>query len=209
VEIASYRSVFQLERRLYRIDRLRLNPAGVPLRGIAYFIALVASAILLGEIPVVGWVARVVPWYVRGLLGPAAVAAVLVGMRVDGRPFHLVARAAARFGAAPRRLTALRPCPSLGARWRPSRLIVLPDGSEGRVRRFRYTGPGAVVVRVAHTRREASARSFPRLTRPADLELSAGREEGWPISPGEVVLLAPDARLETRSVEGRSVEGQL
>ena len=29
-------SVFALERRIYRIDTLRLNPSGVPLRGIGY-----------------------------------------------------------------------------------------------------------------------------------------------------------------------------
>ena len=34
IEVRSYRTVFDLERRLYRIDRLRLNPGGVPVRGI-------------------------------------------------------------------------------------------------------------------------------------------------------------------------------
>jgi hypothetical protein len=29
---------------------------------------------------------------------------------------------------------------------------MLPDGSEGRMRRLRYTGPGAVLVAVAHHR---------------------------------------------------------
>jgi hypothetical protein len=34
MDIRSYRAVFDLERRIYRIDRLRLNPSGVPVRGV-------------------------------------------------------------------------------------------------------------------------------------------------------------------------------
>ena len=37
MEIRSYRRVFDLERRVYSVDRLRLNPSGVPVRGIVYF----------------------------------------------------------------------------------------------------------------------------------------------------------------------------
>ena len=36
IEIRSYRAVFDLERRIYRVDRLRLNPGGVPVRGVVY-----------------------------------------------------------------------------------------------------------------------------------------------------------------------------
>ena len=49
MEIRSYRAVFDLERRIYRIDRLRLNPAGVPVRGIVYFLALLAAIAGLRE----------------------------------------------------------------------------------------------------------------------------------------------------------------
>ncbi len=34
MEIRSYRRVFDLERRIYQVDRLRLNPSGVPVRGV-------------------------------------------------------------------------------------------------------------------------------------------------------------------------------
>jgi hypothetical protein len=87
VEIRSYRNVFALERRLYRIDGLPLNPAGVPLRGIAYFAVLLAVAMAARTLPPVS----LVPWYVGNVLAPAALAFLLCSVRIDGRPFHLVA----------------------------------------------------------------------------------------------------------------------
>ncbi len=59
LEIRSFRSVFALERRIYRIDTLRLNPAGVPLRGIAYAVALVLLALVGGAVPPTAWLD---PW---------------------------------------------------------------------------------------------------------------------------------------------------
>ena len=47
MEIRSYRAVFDLERRIYRVDRMRLNPAGVPVRGIVYFLALLAAIVVV------------------------------------------------------------------------------------------------------------------------------------------------------------------
>ncbi len=97
VQIRSYRSVFALERRLYRIDRIRLNPTGVPLRGIAYLLVVTALALLAGRIPLGGEVVRLVPWYLRDVAGPALVAFALTVVRIDGRPFHLVALALLRY----------------------------------------------------------------------------------------------------------------
>jgi len=48
LEVRSFRSVFALERRIYRIDTLRLNPSGIPLRGIGYAASLVAAALIAG-----------------------------------------------------------------------------------------------------------------------------------------------------------------
>ena len=39
-----------------------------------------------------------------------------------------------------------------GRRWHPHEVLFLPDGSDARLRRLRYTGPGAVLVAVAHER---------------------------------------------------------
>jgi hypothetical protein len=146
MEIRSYRAVFDLERRIYRIDRLRLNPGGIPLRGVVYCLALLAGLALLGALPLAGTVLRALPWYLRDLVLPAGGAALLTMIRVEGRPFHLAAAALARHALGPRHLAGLRPCAPPGSVWRPEELLMLPDGSDPRPRRLRYTGPGAVRV---------------------------------------------------------------
>lgn len=158
MQIKSYRAVFQFERRIYRIDGLALNPAGVPLRGIAYFALLVASGLAVSRFPLLGQLIRVVPWYVRGLLGPAALAVALTTVRLDGRPCHTALRALLGYWLGPRRLAGLRRCGRLGSRWLPDDLVVLPDGSDGRLRRLRYVGPGAALVEGEAVEIEAGAR---------------------------------------------------
>jgi len=157
MDVRSYRRVFDLERRIYRVDRLRLNPAGVPVRGIVYFLVIVGLALLVARLPLLALVASGVPWYVRDVALPGGFAALLTVIRIEGRPFHLAAQALLRHRAGWRRLSCLRPCGASscafpGARWMPEQIVLLPDGSEGRMRRLRYTGPGAVLVAVAHHR---------------------------------------------------------
>jgi hypothetical protein len=156
LEIRSYRAVFDLERRIYRVDRLRLNPGGVPVRGVVYCLAILACLALAGTLPLVGTAVWALPWYVRDLLLPAGSAALLTMIRVEGRPFHLAAAALLRHLLGPRQLARLLPAGGslgvsrsrLGAApgrvWRPEELLMLPDGSDPRPRRLRYGGPGAV-----------------------------------------------------------------
>jgi hypothetical protein len=145
IEIRSYRAVFDLERRIYRVDRLRLNPGGVPVRGVVYCLAILACLALAGALPLVGTAVRALPWYVRDLLLPAGLAALLTMIRVEGRPFHLAAAALLRHLLGLHQLAGLRPVPT-GRVWRPEELLILPDGSNQHVRRLRYSGPGAVRV---------------------------------------------------------------
>jgi hypothetical protein len=152
-EIRSYRRVFDLERRIYSIDRLRLNPGGVPVRGVVYFLVLLALGLLAAGVPLVGVLARAIPWYLRDVAVPAAGATVLSALRLEGRSFHLAAHALVRYRIAPRRLAGLRRCAAVGARWAPPEILLLPDGSDGRLRQLRYTGPGAVLVTIEHERR--------------------------------------------------------
>jgi len=149
-EIRSYRRVFDLERRIYSVDRLRLNPAGVPVRGVIYLLVLVAAALLAARLPLLGAPARAIPWFVRDLALPAATAAALTVMRIDGRSFHHAARAAVAFWASPRRTVALSGRSGCGRTWCPPNLLFLSDGAEGNARRVGYSGPGAVLVLVAH-----------------------------------------------------------
>jgi hypothetical protein len=157
--VRSYRRVFDLERRIYRIDRLRLNPGGVPVRGIVYFMTLLLLALVLERVVPISLLARVVPWYVRDLALPGMLSAVLAVVRIDGRPFHLAARTVLRCGLGPRTIVGLglghgrRSAGPAWAVWRPQPLLMVPDGSDHRLRRMAYRGPGALLVAVAHERR--------------------------------------------------------
>lgn len=146
-EIRSFRAVFDLERRIYRIDRLRLNPTGVPVRGVVYFLALAACSLLLGRLPLIDVIARAAPWYLREVALPAGLAALFTLIAIEGRPFHLAALSLLRFGLGPRELSGLRPHRASHRRLLPGELVFIADGSDARVRRLRYTGPGRVRVR--------------------------------------------------------------
>jgi hypothetical protein len=198
MEIRSYRAVFDLERRIYRVDRLRLNPGGIPVRGVVYFLAILLATLIAGSLPLVGAAIGALPWYLRDLALPVASATVLCVIRIEGRPFHLAAWALLRYGAGPRRLSGVRRCGAPGARWRPEEILMLPDGSDGRMRRLRYTGPGAVLITIAHERVEGERALARRLGWVRSLTL---RElpEGEALSSGQVIALAAGARLNVRS----------
>ena len=199
MEIRSYRAVFDLERRIYRVDRLRLNPGGVPLRGIAYFLALLAASALASRLPGLSALTRLVPWYLAYVAAPAAGAAVLTAIRLDGRPFHIAAQALARHRLTASRSACWRACERglvetssrEPARWWPPELVLLPDGSDARLRHLRYAGPGAVLVRVTHERVEAVG---PVIARRARVRLRESADPR-PLDPGQVVALARGTRL--------------
>ena len=197
MEIRSYRNVFALERRVYRVENLRLNPAGVPLRGIVYFLAIAACSLLAGRLPLLRAIAPVLPWYMRDIALPALGAAALTIVRIEGRPFHLAGLALVRYGLCPRELSGTRQRGAVDRRWRPGELLVLVDGSDGRLRRLRYTGPGAVLVSVAHERAEWSPSPLRRLSRRPSVtvaSLPAGRAP----RRGHVIALSAGAQLEVR-----------
>jgi hypothetical protein len=205
MEIRSFRRVFDLERRVYSVDRLRLNPSGVPVRGVVYFVALVVAVLAGTRLPLLGDGIALAPWYLRDLLGPALAATLMALIRVEGRTFHHAARAVVLFACSRRRLTGgVRGC-RLG-RWYPNDVLVIPDGSESRFRPLVYTGPGAVLVQGAHERhRGPRGRGLPgwraRSPRPT-LFLRRGGGEGG--SPGaQVILLAAGARLQVQGERQR------
>src|SRR4051812_47264889 len=143
-EVRSFRDVFALERRIYRIDRLRLNPTGVPVRGVAYAAVLLVAMQLADGLPVLGGLIGLAPWPLRDLVAPLALAAVLTVLRIDGRPAHDALAALARFAAGPRHVSRFERCQPSGVIWRPGPLVVIPDGSQGRLRALVYRGPGRV-----------------------------------------------------------------
>lgn len=192
-EIRSYRRVFDLERRIYTIERLRLNPSGVPVRGLAYFLGAVVLSLLLAHVPLLGAPLRRVPWFAADLAAPAALAGGLTLLRVDGRTFHQAASALISFWAAPRRTVALGAGSSAPPRWRPPDLLFIPDGSDAGPRRFRYRGPGAVLVLVAH--RIAGSRAA-RTSRPRAATELLLREPVRQLRRGRVVAVEGRARLQ-------------
>ncbi len=187
-EIRSYRAVFALERRIYRIDTVRLNPSGIPLRGIVYAAALVAASLVGGSLPPLRWLDPLIPWYVRDAGLPLAAAWLLASARIDGRAFHLAALAAVAHLVAPRRLSRLGAA-SGGDRWQPPPVLCIADGSDARLRALRYRGPGAVLVRAPHRRRAAHP------MRRASVTLHPA---GAPAARASVLELAPGAVLEVR-----------
>lgn len=197
VEIRSYRRVFDLERRIYRIDRVRLNPGGVPVRGLLYFLAALAVSLLAARLPLLGGAVALLPWYLRELAMPAAIAAVMGLIRIDGRPFHLAAIALLRFGAGPRHMARAHRVARLGHIWAPDEMVMLPDGSDQRMRRMRYVGPGALLVRPAHERIAWSGGRLSTLLRRPDLTVAELPGKRAPVR-AKVLTLADGARLETR-----------
>lgn len=194
MEIRSYRTVFDLERRIYRIDGVRLNPAGVPVRGVVYCLAAAALLALIAALPGVGPIVDLAPWYLREIALPAGLAALLVMLRIDGRPFHLAALSIAAQALSPRLLTG--DGRALGERcWSPQPLLLLPDGSDARIRRLDYTGPGAVLVTVAHERRDL-ARGPALLGRGRGLMLR--QLPGRSLRRARLIELADGARMRLR-----------
>ncbi|MFZ2052516.1 MAG: hypothetical protein WAU69_16460 [Solirubrobacteraceae bacterium] len=195
MEIRSYRTVFDLERRIYRIDRVRLNPAGVPVRGVVYFLALAALLALIATLPGIGLILATAPWYLREIALPAGLAALLVVLRIDGRPFHLAALSILGQALSPRTVTGCgRP---VGATcWSPDDLLLLPDGSDARVRRLSYAGPGAVLITVAHERRELRCGALARLAGRPQLLLC--QLPGRCMAKARLIELADGARVQLR-----------
>jgi hypothetical protein len=190
IEIRSYRAVFDLERRIYRVDQLRLNPGGIPVRGVVYFLAILLAMLIAGGLPLVGAAIGALPWYLRDLALPVASATVLSVIRIEGRPFHLAAYALLRYRVASRRLAGVHPCGGPGECWRPEEILLLPDGSDGAMRRLRYTGPGAVLVTTAHERVERGG-----LLGGTRLTLRELSDERAP-AQGQVIALPRNAQIQ-------------
>jgi hypothetical protein len=198
MEVRSYRRVFDLERRIYRVDRLRLNPGGVPVRGVVYVLATLAAVLVASRLPLAGLAMRALPWVVRYLAIPGLTGTLLAVVRIEGRSFHLAALALLRHRIQRRTPSGMRTARrelSRGVRWSPQALLMLADGGDA-PRRLRYSGPGALLVSVAH---ECEGRTGPlvRLGVRSDLcvRIKPGAE---PLTAATAVVLERAARLSVR-----------
>jgi hypothetical protein len=198
MEVRSYRRVFDLERRIYRIDQMRLNPGGVPVRGIVYVLAVLATMLVATRLPLATLLTGSFPWFIRYLAIPGVTGALLAVVRIEGRPFHLAALALLRHRLQRRGSAGMQTARKQldhGVRWSPPPLLMLADGCDA-PRRVRYTGPGALLLSVAHDHRSGGGPLVRLGLRPHVCVRTRPGDER-PAS-GSVVVLGPAARLSVR-----------
>lgn len=148
VVIRSYHEVLgSVERRLYRFERYRLpTPYGVLVRSLLYAAGALLVVVVASALPVLGALLGALPWVIHWALAPGA-AWLLSLWAPDGRMPHAAARSLVRYWLCPRRLAALRRCPSPGTYVRPLREItVAPSGDGPRYPSGRVRGPAQVTL---------------------------------------------------------------
>ena len=157
--IRSFRVVFELERRIHKIDRWRIPvPYGVPLRGVAYAGTALLAVLLFGRLPVARDTLAVLPPPVRFVVVPVALAYLLDQIRVDGRPAHSVAAAWVRLAVSPARLASFRPAVAPSSRALFGDVTLVGDERSARYRPARIDGPARVLLRYPATARRRGRR---------------------------------------------------
>jgi hypothetical protein len=153
-------------------------------------------ALAAGQLPFAMFATKASPWYLNDIILPACGAALLCVIRIEGRPFHLAAAAIVRHRLRGRWLSGVDRSTTPGARWEPSEILLLPDGSDSRMRRLRYTGPGAALIAVEHERADGAVRAHARPWWRSRAALIVRELDGArPQAEGTVVALAPRSCL--------------
>jgi conjugation transfer TcpE-like protein len=147
VIIRSYRRVFQVDRRVYRVDRWALPvPGGVPLRAVGYFAASLVLMVALGDL-----VSFLSP-PLRFVVVPLAIAVLGTQAAPDGRTAHRFAWDWLRFKLRAHRRSAGRVVGLEGeaVRW-DAELAVRWDAHGAELHRGRVAGPARVTFNVPTT----------------------------------------------------------
>lgn len=158
--IRSYRRVFQVDRRIYRVDRWALPvPGGVPLRAVGYFIAALLLVLLLGRVP--GFTEISAP--IRFVVLPLAVAVLGTQAAPDGRVAHRFALDWVRLRWRARRRSAGRPMALEGEPipWH-GELPVRWDGDGAQLHAGRVRGPARITFGVPVEVRDRGGRLVAR-----------------------------------------------
>src|SRR3954469_17286340 len=146
IPIRSFGVVFDLERRIHKIDRFRVPlPYGLPLRSLGYAIVTLAIVLVASAVPVIGTPIVGIPAPLRLVGLPIAAAYALPGLQIDGRPPHVVGVTAVRYALGPRRLAAWSP-PGAGLK-RLDDIPVVCDEHTPQLRPGRLRGPVEAIVR--------------------------------------------------------------
>src|SRR4051794_3875421 len=180
--IRSYRRVFEVDRRIYRIDRWALPVAGgIPLRAVGYLAATLVLVVLLSVLPGTGELIGAISAPLRYVIIPLAVAVLGSQAAPDGRAAHRFAADWVGLKLRPRRHSAGRVMPLEEQRvpWHGD-LGVTWDQHGTRIARGRVTGPARITFNVPLDLRGLVAR--PAAQGPC----------------GDAVVLCPGERLEVR-----------
>jgi hypothetical protein len=146
--IRSFRVVFELERRIHKVDRWRIPvPYGVPLRGLAYWAIALVVTIALARMPIAGVLIGALPTPIRLLILPVGLAYLLVRIEVDGRPAHTALATWIRWRISAPHTAALRRVPPPGTVIRLGDITLVPDERAGRYRGAVIKGPADVLLR--------------------------------------------------------------
>jgi hypothetical protein len=183
--IRSVRSVFELERRIHKIDRYRIPlPYGLPLRSLGFGAACLLAVLVLGAVPVLGPALDRLPPPMRLVLLPVFAAYALGRVRVDGRPLHSALGSLARFAVGPRRLVGFRTggatSEGLGD------VVMAPDERVSRYRAGRVQGPAELLLR------------YPAQARQRGGKLTVRQAGAAPLWRGKRILVRADQRVEFR-----------
>jgi len=184
--IRSYRRVFEVDRRIYRVDRWALPvPGGVPLRAVGYFAVALLAVIVAGALPGTSELVGALSAPVRFVVLPLAVAVLGTQAAPDGRAAHRFAWDWLRLRLRARRRCAGRVVSLEGEpiAW-DGELALRFDGDDARVHRGRIRGPARVTFNV-----------------PVRLADGGGRLVARPVPAGEVpqaVVLCGSESMEVR-----------
>ena len=181
IAVRSFRVVFELERRIHKVDRIRLPlPYGLPLRSLSYAVLAFAAVVALARLPIVGALVAAIPAPVRLAVVPAVMAYALTQLRPDGRPAHWFLLAWMRQRLSPATVVALAPVRRRRTE-RLGELVVAPDERDVRYRPGVIEGPAVALLRLPVEPRargktfELRSAGEQPLYRGRRLALSAGR----------------------------------
>ena len=190
--VRSYRRVFHVDRRIYRIERWAIPvPGGVPLRGVFYFVAALVAVLVLSVLPLAGAVLGALNPPLRYVVLPLAVAALGTQVAPDGRLAHRFARDWLAHGVRRRRRSAGRAMAleEEAVPWH-AELALRPDERAPTLRAGRIRGPARVYF--SEPLAVAGGRRGRRIARP----LSAHGRRGGAVL--DSIELAPGEALEVR-----------
>jgi hypothetical protein len=185
--VRSYRRVFEVDRRIYRVDRWALPvPGGIPLRGLGYFALALVTVVVAGALPGLGAALGVLSAPLRYVVVPLAVAVLGTQVAPDGRVAHRFAWEWLCLRVRARRRSAGRGVPLEGERvaWHGV-VATCWDEHAPTLRRGRVRGPARVTFAVAVA---LAGRRGRLIARPAP-----GGGAG-----GDAVVLVADTVLEVR-----------